>query len=330
MSKPIQEQIFKSRLTITYRTNITGTVQQEQLPYRLLVLGEFSGRTGRDVLPDLTRRSVRSIKRGTTVDDHLGEVLPTWHLPEGGALDALRSKLPGKVTLDRVTCSIGAGAIERKESKAYALSGSAKFESSIADNGMVDIVGDLRVSGTLAVDITDDGVKAGAASAVVTGSIRGTYIDPATGKAAGVITGYVQHTISLEADKLTMEPIDELEDGAAAADPKIRVFVVKVGESRDAPAQRTIPFPNMEAFTPDAVAMSIPEVHRLRVIKQMLLSLQSGLKNRPELRKQLKSLLPAYGEAKEKAAEKLVPFDELRDWANESFPLLKIERDGHK
>ena len=26
-NKPIQEQIFKSRLTITYRTNITGTAE---------------------------------------------------------------------------------------------------------------------------------------------------------------------------------------------------------------------------------------------------------------------------------------------------------------
>lgn len=332
MSKPIQEQIFKSRLTITYRTNISGTVQQEKLPYRLLVLGEFAGRAGRETdARDLANRSVRSIKRGTTVDDHLSEVLPTWRVPAGPEFDALRSALPGRVTFDRVTCSIGTGAIERKESKDYLLSGMAKFESLIADNGMADIVGDLKVGGTVAVEITDDGAKAGAASAVVRGAISGTYIDPATGKAAGVITGHVEQTINLEAGAVTMVPSDELEDGAAApADPKVRVFVIQVDAPKDVRAERTIPIPSMAAFTPDTVAMSLPEVHRLRVIKHMLLSLQSSMRNRPDLRKQVKSLLPMYGEKKDKAAEKLAAINELREWAIESFPLLRIDRDTQK
>jgi len=83
LAKPIQETIFKSRLTITYRTNISGTVQQESLPYRLLVLGEFSGKAMRadKLLPDLANREVKSIKRGTTVNDHLYETMPIWRIP---------------------------------------------------------------------------------------------------------------------------------------------------------------------------------------------------------------------------------------------------------
>lgn len=337
MSKPIQEQIFKSRLTITYRTNITGTVEQERLPYRLLILGEFSGRSTRreNLLPDLEKRAVRSIKRGTTVNDHLSEVVPTWRIPRGDEFRALRSVIPGKVALDSVTCVIPTGALSRNESKGYTLGGTAKFESSVADNGMCDIAGDLVVGGTLTVQITDGVAAAQAATIMLSGVITGTYVDPATGKVAGIITGHVQESITVDAGHAKMQPQDETDsaDGDASAahvDPKTRVFVVTIDTPQTAKAERTIPFPAIEAFTPDAVIASIPEVHRLRVIKQLLLDLQSGLRNRPELRKQMKNVLPGYGENKDKIADKLAPFNDLKAWAEESFPLLKIERGAGK
>jgi predicted component of type VI protein secretion system len=91
-------------------------------------------------------------------------------------------------------------------------------------------------------------------------------------------------------------------------------------------AERTVPFPSIEAFAPDAIAAAIPELHRLQVIKQLLADLQAGLRNRPELRKLLKAILPAYGSPKEEADKKLAPVEALKSWAEESYPLLKIER----
>jgi predicted component of type VI protein secretion system len=331
LSKPIQEQIFKSRLTITYRTNVSGTVQQEKLPYRVLVLGEFSGRSLRqdDLLPDLTKRPVRSIKRGTTVNDHLSEVVPTWRVPQGDAFHALRSAVPGQVVFDSVRCVIPVGALDRGEGKGYSLSGTAHFTSSVEDNGMCDVAGDLVVGGTLKVNIQDKVATAEDATLLLFGVVSGNYVDPATGKITGVVTGHVNQSIRVAAGAVKMRPASELPGAPDEGDSKTRIFAIEVG-SQPAQAERSIPFPSIEAFTPDAVAASIPEVHRLRVIKQLLLELQSGLRNRPELRKQMKAMLPGYGESKDKISEKLAPFTDLKAWAEESFPLLKIERGAAK
>lgn len=322
MSKPIQEQIFKSRLTITYRTNISGTVQQEKLPYRLVVLGEFSGRAVRkaDLLPDLGKRPVRSIKRGTTVDDHLGEVMPTWRVPATDEFRALRSRVPGKAVFDGVRCAIPLGAIERNETKGYTLTGTARFESSAAENGMCELVGELRVGGTVSVQIENGAVRPVEATIQLSGVVSGNYVDPATGKIAGVVTGHVEQGLSVS--KVEMA---EDEDLAGDLEAKTKVFIIRV-EDQPLKAERTIPFASLDAFSPDAVAASIPEVHRLRVVKKLLLDLQSSLRNRPELRKQMKNVLPGYGEKPDAVAEKLTHFEDLKAWAEESFPLLKIER----
>ncbi len=327
MSKPIQEQIFKSRLTITYRTNITGTVQQEKLPYRVVVLGEFSGRALRqaNLLPDLGKRAVRSIKRGTTVNDHLGEVMPTFRIPAGDEFHALRSNMPGKVVFDRVRCAIPVGALERGETRGYSLSGTARFESSIDENGMCDVKGDLVVGGTLSVQIEGGAAKPDGAKIHLAGVVSGSYVDPATGKIVGTVTGHVDQSVSVA----TLEMLEDEDLAGTDAEAKTKDFIIKV-EAQPARAERTIPFASMEAFTPDAVADSIPEVHRLRVIKRLLLDLQSGLRNRPELRKQMKSMLPGYGEKPAESSDKLTHFEDLKAWAEESFPLLKIERSAGK
>ncbi|WP_434047628.1 MULTISPECIES: type VI secretion system contractile sheath small subunit [Sorangium] len=333
MSKPIQEQIFKSRLTITYRTDITGTVQQEKLPYRLLVLGEFAGRSLRrgNLLPDLATRSVRTIKRGTTVNDHLREVIPIWRIPnEDEALGALRSAIPGQIHFHKVTCFIPRTALEKDGDAAFSLSGSARFESASDDNGIADITGEVKVHGTLTVTIANRTATAKGAKVNVTGAVTGTHVDPATDKVVGIITGFLETPqISLDDKQVTIAPAEEGDDdgaAAAAGDRKVKAFTVTVKDSQPGHAERTIPFTAIDSFAPDAVAGSIPEVHRLRVLKQLLLDLQSALRNRPDLRKRLKEMLPAYGESTAAIEAKLAGFRELKAWAGESFPLLQIER----
>ncbi|WP_437603028.1 type VI secretion system contractile sheath small subunit [Sorangium sp. So ce590] len=332
LSKPIQEQIFKSRLTITYRTDITGTVQQENLPYRLLVLGEFAGRSLRrgNLLPDLGTRGVRTIKRGTTVNDHLREVIPIWRIPEGDeALRPLRSAIPGQIHFDKVTCLIPLTALDKPGETAFSLSGSAHFRSAEGDNGMTEITGDVRVHGSLTVTIADRTATAKGAKIDLTGAVTGTYVDPATNKVVGILTGFLEmRGISLDDKRVTISPVEEgEEDGAAAAagDRKVKAFAVTVEGAQSGHAERTIPFTSVDSFAPDAVATSIPEVYRLRVLKQLLLDLQSGLRNRPDLRKRLKDMLPGYGESTAAIEAKLAGFRELKAWAGESFPLLQIE-----
>lgn len=93
MSKPIQERIYKSRLTITYRTNIDGQAVPQKLPLRILVLGDFSGRGWKNPAAAgapkqkqeagdrLENRRVISIKRGTRVEDVMADMGITVPIP---------------------------------------------------------------------------------------------------------------------------------------------------------------------------------------------------------------------------------------------------------
>ncbi|MDI1434521.1 type VI secretion system contractile sheath small subunit [Polyangium sorediatum] len=313
MSKYIQDQIFKSRLTITYRTNITGTPQQEKLPYRVLVLGEFEGRSKRTagLLPALSERNVRSIKRGATVDDHLTEIVPTWHLPK--ALSHLKSSLPGTVTLDRIVCTVPSGAIARKEAGKYPLTGKGHFESTPEQNGLSRVDGELIVGGTLDVKSIDDAGNLEVQGATITfsGEVAGDTIDPSTRKKVGLVTGLLRNrVVALDAASV---PKPEAEDSDDDDVSKGRVYVLPLTTPLKVSAERTVPFASMKDFTPDAVASSIPELQRLRVIKLMLLELQSLLRNRPELRAQMKRALASPEGLKE-----------LQKWAKDNYKVLEI------
>ena len=326
MEKPIQETIFKSRLTITYRANVSGTPQQENLPYRLLVLGEFSGRAMRadQMLPDLASREVKSVKRGTTVNDHLAEMIPSWKISDDPALKGLKSRIPGKVTFTHVTCNIPLGAIERNESGNFLISGRARFSSTMAENGLCDLTGELRVWGTVSVDIKANVPTIKEPKLLVSGAVVGHYADPATGKPTGILTAFIEDKPPAKADAMKMVPDDD-QDHAPPDGLKVKPFLVQL-DPLPASAERSVPFPSISAFSPDAIAEAIPELRRLKVIKQLLTELQSGLRNRPELRKLVKTLLPAYGTPTAEAQKMLEPFDNLKKWAEEAYPLLKIAR----
>lgn len=57
----IQDELPKSRITLVYRTTITGQPETVNLPFRLLVLGDFSLGTSKDRAVDLEERSTRSV-----------------------------------------------------------------------------------------------------------------------------------------------------------------------------------------------------------------------------------------------------------------------------
>ncbi len=57
----IQDEIPKSRLTLTYRTTINGAMQEVSLPFRILVLADFSLGTSTDRKVDLAERKLRPL-----------------------------------------------------------------------------------------------------------------------------------------------------------------------------------------------------------------------------------------------------------------------------
>jgi type VI secretion system protein ImpB len=57
----IQDEIPKSRLTLTYKTEVNGAQQDVDLPLRLAILGDFSGGTSQDRQLDLDERRIRNL-----------------------------------------------------------------------------------------------------------------------------------------------------------------------------------------------------------------------------------------------------------------------------
>ena len=57
----ITDEIPKSRLTLTYRTNVNGTPEDMTLPFRLLIMGDLSNGTSKDRGVELDLRTIRQL-----------------------------------------------------------------------------------------------------------------------------------------------------------------------------------------------------------------------------------------------------------------------------
>lgn len=190
MSKPIQDRIFRSRLTIKYRTNIDGVPVPQTLPLRLLVLGDFTGRKrtgenkpeGLHVLETrpLSERRVYSIKRGFRVDDLMKELDISFPIPTPDKELSPFARLSESAKVAGVFTAEGAGRLsttieEIDDSGACSIKGQVNFEAALYDNVDMKLVGPLDAVlkvrfGTLAV---------GAASTPV--SLSGELAIPVTG-----------------------------------------------------------------------------------------------------------------------------------------------------
>lgn len=58
---PIQDELPRSRLTLTYRTTINGEPETVDLPFRLLVMADYSLGSSKDRKKDLDARELRSL-----------------------------------------------------------------------------------------------------------------------------------------------------------------------------------------------------------------------------------------------------------------------------
>jgi type VI secretion system protein ImpB len=63
----IQDEIPKSRLTLKYKTEVEGETEDQTLPLRLLVTGDFSLGNSKDRKVDLDERRIRNMS-GTNTD----------------------------------------------------------------------------------------------------------------------------------------------------------------------------------------------------------------------------------------------------------------------
>jgi type VI secretion system protein ImpB len=86
----ITDEIPKSRLTLTYRTTVTGSAQEVALPFRLFVMGDLSGGSSRDRKMDLDRRVPRRLD-GKNLDDVMADMKMSVELSVPNRIDPERS-----------------------------------------------------------------------------------------------------------------------------------------------------------------------------------------------------------------------------------------------
>jgi type VI secretion system protein ImpB len=116
----ITDEIPKSRLTLTYRTTVTGTAQEVALPFRLFVMGDLSGGTSRDRKQDLDRRIPRRLD-GKNLDDVMADMKMSVELTVPNRIDPERgAELPVKLPIDSMQ-SLSPAAIARGVPKIKAL-----------------------------------------------------------------------------------------------------------------------------------------------------------------------------------------------------------------
>ncbi|WP_437629922.1 type VI secretion system contractile sheath small subunit [Sorangium sp. So ce854] len=57
----ITDEIPKSRITLTYRTEVRGEPEEVTLPFRLLIMGDLSKETSKDRQVDIDKRQIRRL-----------------------------------------------------------------------------------------------------------------------------------------------------------------------------------------------------------------------------------------------------------------------------
>jgi len=72
----VNDEIPKSRITLTYRSAVTGEPEDVVLPYRQLVMGDFSNGTSTDRKLDLDQRNLRNLD-GTNLDQVMEDMKMT-------------------------------------------------------------------------------------------------------------------------------------------------------------------------------------------------------------------------------------------------------------
>ena len=180
-SKAIQDRIYRSRLTIRYRTNIDGVPVPQKLPLRLLVLGDFSGYSPGDggveapPLPEEMRfenRQIVSIKHGAKIDKVMEEweiafPIPTGRGPMAPIADSAR--LSGAFDGKREEGLGATGAIvDTNDEGQCAVRGRVRYSAALHDNQALALSGLLEVMGRVEFD----------AAGVATGNkvtLSGTY-----------------------------------------------------------------------------------------------------------------------------------------------------------
>jgi predicted component of type VI protein secretion system len=269
----MSKPIPRSRLNITYRTTIDGVVTQKRLPMRVLVLGDF---TGGSKTP-YEKRRIFSIPQGTPVSSYMRELALACPIDDPDLQSVIAGRMTAKIT----------GSVKRplEEEGRFLIryTGEGVIESDAKSNGLCTSHGTVLLAGYGEATKDKSNLKLDPATLHVQGNVDGD--------ASGIVDFKLTHTF----------PTPDFDEDALSFEITTHV-----------PINLTIPIRTMNAFTPQHVAQSVPEIHRLVVLRRLLGELRNSIASRPDLREGMKVGL------------KHEELEQLRAWMIANFPKLQL------
>jgi len=331
MATSISKSVPRSRLNITYRTRIDGQIVPKELPLRLLIAGDFSGRgkvekKDQKPLPPLLQRVIYSIGKDSTLDGVLSRARVSLPIPTNLRVDRKVSLLgQATVRVEKATKSDGSvgylltmksSVIEHGVELAQAAPATQSTAEVASDtklySGEVVAFGHFAISKVgkgdqpVAARISESAdrkaapiqkwnlAQAGASKAFEIGT---TWMSDADVRVSGNITAPVSPAgeppnLLEVVQKATLYFVfDEDIEAALGADARDAVeFRVRLVVPK-ATAHRGIQVANMASFAPERVAMSVPNIRRLLVVRWLLSQGRSLIGSNPALRTQVKDML---------------------------------------
>lgn len=304
MTTTTNKSVPRSRLNITYRTRIDGRVVQKELPLRLLVAGNFSGRQlkgpyGREIpgreLPLLDRRPMYAIGKSGNLESVMK--LMRIGLPVPDELTHVRDfEVFGAANVRFTQGGEGVTLVKllHAELDGSAVPSNPAPEGGANGNTKADYQGHLESFVSVEFRGTESGDTASWSPAVLDELKPSGWLEPKRQSPREPAVMYeVTRVRELE---LTSEPLDVtmIPQGGLERRVQLRAKVE---------ARRVIPLLSMKSFDPEQIAETVPEIRRLLVLRWLISQGRSMIATNAILRAKCKELLlPAVAQGESEQA----------------------------
>jgi type VI secretion system protein ImpC len=292
---------------------IDGKLADEVLPFRVLVLGDFSGK-GQDPAADdgayvhdmatdaLAERKIGSIPNGVRWQDVLGDLKVNLPISEKDpklkafatyVKGTFQGQIAGVVT---DTTDDDQAATEIRVSGTVTLSGKRIDESATVpsrettlptSNGIGDFTGAIALKATVTVEKADKGVKLPETQAIklvgLTGSVdRDLVADP------NKVSPFLAGDVILGNATVKIDPANNL----TINDDATLGQVINGRVTGTAWVRLAIPIRDLASFSPDFLVGYIPEIRRVKLLGAMIDEVRAQILTTPALKTAISKLLP--------------------------------------